>query len=459
MTIKRVPSSFRDPNGYVFSHEGVFYRQIMQTYQADYEQLIHSGLYESLVKQDVLLPHEDVTATHSELRDAAAYKLIRPQQLSFVSHPSSWSFGMLQDAALLTLKIQKIALKHQMILKDASVYNVQFIGSKPIFIDTLSFKRYTEGAVWEGYGQFCRHFLAPLSLMAYTDVSLNNLLTIYLDGIPLPLTVKLLPFKTRFNVPLLLHLHLHARTQTSYQDKKINTTKVFMTSQKLLNINESLSSTIKKLNKQAAVTEWADYYDASVSDVYLSNKKQAVKACLADIKPLRVLDLGANDGVFSCLAAETGAEVFSCDIDASCVEANYQQLKKEKNTKITPLIVDIANPEPSFGWNNAERPRLLDRLNVDTIMALALIHHLRISNNTPLSIIAEFLGVYCQHLIIEFVPKSDDKVQRLLQNRVDIFDDYTLEGFKTAFATYFTIKKTLYFEDNERILFLMIKKG
>lgn len=458
MIIKRVSSSFRDPNGYVFSHEGIFYRHISTAYQADYEQFIHSGLYESLVNQGLLLPHEDVTATHPELLDVAAYKLIRPQQLSLISHPSSWSFGMLQDAALLTLKIQKIALQHHIILKDASVYNVQFIGSKPVFIDTLSFKAYTEGAIWEGYGQFCRHFLAPLSLMAYTDMSLNNLLTLHLDGIPLPLTVKLLPFKTRFNLPLYLHLHLHARTQTSYQNKKINTTKVFMTTQKLLNINESLISTVKKLNKQTALTEWADYYDTSVSTIYLNNKKEAVKTCLADIKPSRVLDLGANDGVFSRLAAETGAEVFACDIDASCVEANYQQLKKEKNIKITPLIVDIANPEPSFGWNNAERPRLLDRLNVDTIMALALIHHLRISNNTPLSILAEFFSFYCQHLIIEFVPKSDDKVQRLLQNRVDIFDDYTLEGFKTAFSAYFTIQKTLYFEDNERILFSMNKK-
>jgi SAM-dependent methyltransferase len=179
---------------------------------------------------------------------------------------------------------------------------------------------------------------------------------------------------------------------------------------------------------------------------------------LKEINPQRVLDLGANDGVFSRFAAEIGAEVFSFDIDPACVETHYQQLKKEKNSKITPLVVDITNPEPSFGWNNTERPRLFERLKVDTIMALALIHHLRISNNTPLSKIAEFFSFYCQYLIIEFVPKSDDKVQRLLQNRVDIFDDYTIDGFKGAFMDYFTIEKIINFEDNNRILFLMKKK-
>lgn len=460
MEINRLPSSFRDPNGYVFSHNGIFYRKISKAYQADYEHLMSSGLYKTLVAKGLLLPHEEVDNSSFDTPSVLDYKVIRPQQLSFISYPATWSFGMLKDAALLTLKIQELALKHKMILKDASAYNVQFIGSQSVFIDTLSFTHYRGGSAWEGYGQFCRHFLAPLALMVHTDMSLNKLLTVHLDGIPLPLTAKLLPFKTQFNFNLFLHIHLHARTQTAYQNQKINRSKVIMSTQKLLNINESLKSAIEQLKWTPKQTEWADYYDTSVSAVYLKNKKQAVQDCLKAInQPLHILDLGANDGVFSRIAAETGAEVLSCDIDFACVEAHYQQLKKEKNLKITPLIVDISNPEPSFGWNNSERPSLLNRLKVDTIMALALIHHLRISNNTPLSIIAEFFSFYCHHLIIEFVPKSDDKVQRLLQNRGDIFADYTLEGFENAFSTYFTLEKTMPLEGNNRILFLMtIKK-
>jgi SAM-dependent methyltransferase len=457
-TISKIPSSFRDPDGYVFSYEGIVYRQIAPSYKTDYEQLMNSGLYASLVQKGLLVAHEDVTLERvKSIPYVLAHKIICPQQLSFISYPSTWSFGMLKDAALLTLKTQKLALQHKMILKDASAYNVQFVGSIPIFIDTLSFTAYTEGSAWAGYRQFCQHFLAPLALMAHTDVSLNNLFITHLEGIPLPLAAKLLPFKTRFNVHLFLHIHLHARTQINYQNKKINTSSGRMSSQKILNIVESLISAIEKLNWTNKKTEWADYYDTSVSANYRSNKSQAVKDCLRDINPQRVLDLGANDGVFSRFAAEMGAEVFSFDVDPACVEANYQQLTKEKNTKITPLVVDVTNPEPSFGWNNTERPRLFDRLKVDTIMALALIHHLRISNNTPLSKIAEFFSFYCQHLIIEFVPKSDDKVQRLLQNRMDIFDDYTVDGFKSAFRDYFTIEKTINFEDNNRILFLMKK--
>lgn len=457
MTMRqRVDSSFRDKSGFVFEENGIFYRQINHSYEPHYTALMISGLYEALTKKNWLLPHNELTDTI----ESDAYKIIRPEQLSFISYPYSWSFGMLKDAALLTLKIQKLALKHGMTLKDASVYNVQFVGSRPIFIDSLSFEVYTEGSAWVAYGQFCRHFLAPLALMAYKDVSLNKLLIAHLDGIPLPLASKLLPAKTFFNINLALHIHFHAHTQVRLQDKKIEKNQKSLPKNAIFNLCESLESAIKKLNWQPQATEWQDYYDKSVGKAYFENKKTLVMAFLHEITGEigRVLDLGANDGTFSQLAAEVSKYVLSFDIDPVCVEQNYQRLKAANETRITPLMVDITNPDPAIGWHNQERESLWQRTHSKTTMALALIHHLCISNNIPLSMIAKWLSEISNNLIIEFVPKSDEKVQILLQNREDIFDDYTIEHFMNQFSQYFVIQKQTAITPTERVLFLMNKK-
>jgi len=137
-----------------------------------------SGLYNVLVKKKLLIPH-------IKIKDTKKFSLIRPDFISFISYPYEWSFSMLKDAALATLQIQKTAMKYKMVLKDASAYNIQFVDAQPILIDTLSFEKYEPGAPWLAYQQFCKHFLAPLALIAYVNVELGQLLRIYLDGIRL----------------------------------------------------------------------------------------------------------------------------------------------------------------------------------------------------------------------------------------------------------------------------------
>ena len=156
-------SSFRDSSGFLFYENEILYRQINKSYSEHYEHLMKSGLYDSLIKENLLIPHEEVDV-YVPLKEKH-YKTIQPKLIPFISYPYEWSFSQLKDAALLTLKIQKIAMKFDMILKDASVYNVQFLDGKPIFIDSLSFEKYEEGKPWKAYKQFCQHFLAPIALM------------------------------------------------------------------------------------------------------------------------------------------------------------------------------------------------------------------------------------------------------------------------------------------------------
>ena len=453
-TSRNVPSSFRDPSGFLFYRDGSIFRQVNSIYQENYDHLVNSGLYENLVNAELLIPHEEI-----DIEDALphlAYKVIKPELIPFVSYPYEWSFSQLKDAALTTLRVQKKSLDFGMSLKDCSAYNIQFRKSKPIFIDTLSFEKYHEGQPWVAYRQFCQHFLAPLALMSYRDVRLNQLLRIYIDGIPLDLASSLLPFRTRFIFSLLSHIHLHARSQKHYADKSVDISGRRVSRLSFLGLISNLESAVKKLRWRPGGTEWANYYeDTNYSSDAIEHKRQIVAEFLEKIKPNSVWDLGANVGMFSRIASDKGIETISFDIDPAAVEINYLECVKKGEAHILPLVLDLTNPSPGIGWQNAERMSILERGPAHTVLALALVHHLAISNNVPFEKIAEFLYNTCSSLIIEFVPKADSQVQRLLSTREDIFPDYKQQVFEQEFERYFTVQSCAGIKDSERILYLM----
>lgn len=457
MKSKRNEGSFRDPSGFVFETEGKVYRQINKRYKENYDFLMSSGLYQSLVKDGLLITHTDIKAV---LEDANAYKVIQPEKIPFISYPYEWCFSQLQDAALLTLEVQKRALKHGMSLKDASAYNVQFVNGKPILIDTLSFEILKKGSPWIGYRQFCQHFLAPLLIQVYTDVRLSALLKSNIDGIPLDLASRLLPMKSKFSFGVFTHIYLHAKSQRKYGGKGGSAKQYTMSEQSSIGLIDSLESTIKSLKLNLAGTEWDDYYagnnnyEMAAADFKLKFVHKYVKS----EKPKMVWDVGANDGKFSEAATNEGVLTVSMDIDPVCVERNYMQRVKMGNHHMLPLIVDITNPSPGLGWSNAERKSLTTRGPADLALALALVHHLAISNNVPLIKIAEYFSSIARTLVIEFVPKSDSQVQKLLSSREDIFDTYTIEHFEKAFAQFFTIETSEKIMRSERILYFMRKK-
>jgi len=416
--------------------------------------LMDSGLYEKLVKASLLIPH--VEADQAPAESGAAFKVIQPERVPFISYPYEWSFSQLKDAALATLAIQKRAMKLDMSLKDASAYNIQFVRGKAVLIDTLSFEIYKEGEPWVAYKQFCQHFLAPLALMAYRDVRLSQLLRVYIDGVPLDLASELLPAKTKFNFGLLTHIHIHAGAQKRYSDKVVAPRKGGMNRQALTGLIESLEGAIKKLTWKPAGTEWGDYYEnTNYTDSAFEHKKQLVKEWSAEKKPALVWDLGGNTGVFSREAASSGAFTVSFDIDPAAVEQNYRTAKTKKEKNILPLVLDLTNPSPALGWDNSERDSFGARGPADMALALAVIHHLAISNNVPLLQLANFFAARCKWLVIEFVPKSDSQVQKLLTSREDIFSHYTREDFETAFSARFVIHKSESVRDSERTLYLM----
>ena len=268
-------SSFRDRSGFVFFRDGFIYRQVNTIYEEDYDHLMKSGLYEALTTAGLLIPHEEFDIEFP--RPDLAYKIIRPELIPFISYPYEWCFSQLKDAALTTLRLQKISLDFGMSLKDCSAYNIQFSRGKPVFIDTLSFEKYRKDEPWVAYRQFCQHFLAPLALMNYKDIRLNQLLRIYIDGVPLDLTSLLLPFHTRLMFPLLSHIHLHARSQKRFAGRTIDTKRYKVSRLSFMGIIDSLESSIRKQKWQARGTEWAEYYrDTNYSPDAFAHKKQII---------------------------------------------------------------------------------------------------------------------------------------------------------------------------------------
>lgn len=457
----QLKASFRDPSGFLFKQEDTLYRQVNQSYREDYDLLMQSGLYDRLIKAKKLIPHQEVNIPPA--KPELSYRVLQPERVAFISYPYEWSFSQLKDAALLTLSIQKTALEYGLSLKDSSAYNIQFHHGRPILIDSLSFEAYQEGQPWVAYRQFCQHFLAPLALMAYQDIRLSQLLRVYIDGVPLDLTSKLLPFSTRMQFGLLSHIHLHASVQKKYADSaeqaQVQTQGRSMSKNGLLGLVDNLKNTVSGLRWEPKGTEWGDYYDATnYSRAAFDQKARVVETFLEHVRPNQVWDLGANTGVFSRLAEKKGILTISSDVDPAAVDKNWRKVREKKETNLLPLVIDLTNPSPGIGWGNEERTSFIDRGPVDLLMALALVHHMAISNNVPLPDLAELFARLGRWLIVEFIPKEDSQVKRLLATRKDIFPDYCAEGFEAAFQEQFIIHQTVPIEGSQRVMYLMEKK-
>jgi hypothetical protein len=459
---ERLGGSFRDPSGFVFTRDGVLLRQINEIHREQWDRFVSSGLHDALVERGLMVASEEVPLDRAAV--PGAYKVVRPEPIPFISYPYEWSFGQLKAAALATLEIQNLALDHEMSLRDASAYNIQWLRGKPALIDTLSFEILREGEPWVAYRQFCQHFLAPLALVAYGDVRLQQLSRIHIDGIPLDLASELLPRRSRMKPSLMLHIHAHAKSQQRHatDDPKASAKGRSFSMRAFRGILESLRSGVQGLDWDPPESVWTEYYSdaGSYSQEGTEHKRMLVSKLIDEVGPSSVWDLGGNVGTFARIASEKGIPTVCFEVDPGCVEQAYRDgVVGAVDANFLPLLQDLTNPSPRIGWENTERFSLADRGPTDLGMALAVVHHLAIGNNVPLERVAGFFAELCRTLIVEFVPKSDPKVKILLTSREDIFPNYTQEGFERAFSERFTIDRRESIASSERTLYLMRRKA
>lgn len=454
-------SSYRDPSGFIFTKDNIIFRAINNIYKENYIYFMESGLYKELCSKNYIIPHEETEELNNIISDENIFKIIKPKKIPFITYPYEWCFSQLKDAAILTLKIQKIALKYNMILKDASAYNIQFLDGKPIFIDTLSFEMYNGDSTWIAFNQFTKHFIVPLILMSYKDIRLNQLLISNIDGIPVDLANNILPISSKLNPFVFMNIKMQTKFQKKYENKDQNVVEnkdINNNKDKLINLNIYLQDNLNKLKLKLKNTEWGEYYSTTnYDDISFQHKKTIVEDFINISNPTSLWDFGANNGLFTRIASNKNINSLAFDIDPLACEFNYNQIKENNEKNILPVLFDLTNPSPSIGWANEERDSISYRDKPDIIMALALIHHLAISNNLNFDKIANYFSSLSKKLIIEFVPKEDSQVQKLLLTRKDIYEEYNIEHFETSFSKYYKIINKKNINNSKRTIYLMEK--
>lgn len=432
--------SYKDPASFIQKVDNSYVRIITEKYQFEYEHLMSSGLYEALLKKNLILQHEEINDKGHALNNKPIHKLIKPFQLSFISYPYEWCFEQWKQAILCLLEINLTAIEFGMILKDATPYNFAFVNTDCLLIDTGSFTFYKDGDPWIAYREFCEAFLAPIALMKYNDPVWGRLYKNALTGLPLDFVSKELSFRSFFNSSCLLHIHLHAFFSKSKGNGKQPVANYFSKkkiSALFLNLKNSIAHWGIKNKPQE---QWLQYYDKDVADNYSTRKENFIKNWLKALNHnATIIDVGANTGKYAQLASNYCDQVYAVEADMLCCNSIFNL----HNKKIIPILADLVEPSPDLGWMNREKKALLKRLNGDTVLMLAVIHHLAIGKNIPLQFIAKLAHQITNYnLVIEFISKEDDKVKAMLLNREDIFDTYDESSFITALSKYFSIRRS-----------------
>ena len=343
-----------------------------------------------------------------------------------------------------------------MVVRAAAGRGPATLGSSSGFFFFFFFLR--QGAPWVAYRQFCEHFLVPLALMSRVDVDLASLLRTHLDGIPLELGARLLGGRSWLRPGLLLHVQLHAMAQRRYRDRapEAGVTRRGVSAHTVHGLARGLRGVVEGLSWDPGGTEWSDYTsDNNYSAEAASSKRDLVAGMIRGRGASSVWDLGANTGEYSRAALSAADHVVAFDLDPAAVERNYRRVRAEGERAILPLRMDLTNPSPALGWAHRERLSLEQRGPADVLLALALIHHLAIGHNLPLERVADFMARLGRTLVVEFVPKGDSQVRRMLRSRPDIFPRYTREGFEAAFSTSFHIDTVTPVAGSERLMYLM----
>ncbi|MBT8048939.1 MAG: class I SAM-dependent methyltransferase [Xanthomonadales bacterium] len=460
-SLKVESGSFRDRDGRIYRSGDRIIRGVSQLALDEFQKLRATRFYEKFLKKGKLvesrvLPQNEIPVSEDIQAQWAGF--IEHSVIPVVSYPYEWTFGMLREAALLQLDLVEAAILEGMTLKDATPYNFQFVSGRPVFIDIPSFETLPTGAPWSGYRQFCEMFLFPLMLQAYKGIHFQPFLRSSIDGVGIQTATKLFCLRDRLRKGVLTHVWLQAKLDSRYGGTSQNVRSElksagFNTELILANIRK-MRKLVSGLSWHGDGSEWGSYeeiHNYSESDHLL--KEAFVEECVAAGKAKLVWDIGCNTGQFSKIAAGHARSVVAMDLDHFAVERLYREVRAAKIEGILTLVQNVADPSPSWGWRNNERTELRTRARPELVLCLALIHHVVISANIPLEEFVGWLADTSDQLIIEYVSRSDDKVEALLRNKEDKYTDYTRQNLERTLEMHYRIARKLSLESGNRFLY------
>lgn len=431
-------SSYVDPQGYLFRHQGHIYRYIRPEAAELFARLLDDGSLDRLRRERGLI---QATSTALEIDTEAGGLIIAHPEIKPLSYCSEWCPGMLWEAARLTLDLAIDLAAHDLVLQDAYPWNVLFDGSEAAFVDLTSIARPLPGALWPAHEQYESFFWRPLVLINEgKGRAVRAMLSNNIQGIDLETFAAMASAKTLVRHPgILVARALERKLQTSTSLR--TTAKEFAKKTSAQSSPQIRMRFLKRLRDRLASLRrrpkgdcWTNYYSEIAPGVDKQAKLIKVGSLLDTSAPGTVLDLGCNTGVFSVEAARCGARVYSIDSSESCTDLLFETARAE-GLKITPFVADIACPTAGGGFMGVQYPPLFERVRAETVLCLALMHHLHISARQPFSRIAELLDKVCARtLIFEFVARDDANVELLPTGRKI---DYTLESVIDALSVYF----------------------
>jgi predicted RNA methylase len=464
------PASFRDPSSTVFYAGDDVLRGLDAEASADWEALSKAAFFAEAMKAGSIVRTEALAeseAAQARPKGRDWPTVLRHERVPFVSYPYEWTFSQLQDAALLHLDLLSDALASGLSMKDGYAYNVQWHGARPTFIDVPSFAR-SSGGPWPGYRQFCQTFLFPLLLQAHKDVSFRPFLRGQVNGIEPRQIRAIMSGRDAFKAGVLKNVVLHSAVEGKFATDARGSRQVGEDLQKAGFSTELTKAAAKSLRKvvaglrwDAGDSHWKTYQDTNTyTDEDRAAKEAFVDGALSGRDTGLVWDLGCNDGTYSRIAARHADTVVAVDGDEATIDALYRALRRDGDTKILPLVMDLTDPSPGIGWRGTERPAFGDRRQPDAVLALALLHHIAITANVPLPQVVDWLHAMNARTVVEFVHTDDPMTQRLLSNKpAGLFPDYRVEVFERLLGERFTVEKEERLPSGTRTLYLVTPRA
>ena len=467
------PGSFRDRNNRVYDDGEHIYRGVSQTALENWHKVSRTDFFRDLMSRSKLIATKE--ATSDRIKDANGPTvwpgILVHDRIPFLTYPYEWSFNMLKDAALLHLDILEAGVEQGWTLKDASAFNVQWVGPRPVFIDIPSLEPYVDGDPWQGYRQFCMMFLYPLMLKAYRGIDFGPFLRSNLDGIDPSIANKILTGWTRLRKGVTTHVSLHARMQARAaardieearrltEDAKGNvqrSRRIRHTKAMVLGTMQSMRRVVRGMQSPDAQTTWGDYDTGhSYGDSSFKRKQQFVEKYGGSRRRSLVWDIGCNTGTFSRLCEPFANYIVSMDGDTKAIDQLYQRERQREFSKLLPMIVDLSNVSPNQGWRGAERKALDARGTPDLVLCLALIHHMVISANIPMGEFIDWIASLGADAVIEFVSADDDMSRMLLRDRVNQYADYTEAEFERLASQKFSIEDSQELKGGHRRIYYL----
>jgi SAM-dependent methyltransferase len=459
--------SFRDPAGAVFRYNDRILRAVHPDCAADLEAFLATRAARESTEAGQLVRSLRIPVEQFRELDSRADALYEHERVPFPSYPHEWPPEMLAAAGALTLELFRRALREEFGLKDATPYNVLFRGPKPVFVDVLSFeRREPRDASWMAYAQFVRTFLLPLAANRNFGFAPSSIFSGHRDGLEPEMMYRWAGWRQRLTPPFLSLVTLPKWLSKRATAETYSVEPLRSAEQAKFVLDRLLASCERHLGSVAphpqADSRWSDYldYKSLYTPAQLAHKEAFVRESLELARPRTVLDVGANEGHFSFVAAKHGASVVAIDSDPVVTGRIWREALR-KQCDVLPLVVDLTRPTPALGWRNQECESFLDRAqgHFDLVMLLAVIHHMLVTERVPLDeILALVEDLTREYALIEFVAPQDPMFARIVRGRENLYSHLTIAAFEAAAAPRFELVRSLQIDGLHRCLYLFRRR-